>query len=488
MIHIRAVALFVVVLFGVSAFAFLSAAPPAQAATTYHNDQLIESAGPTSAFGGGNYRFIEFGTDAAFGIVWGNASHANSVYVVAIKARYLGVGQVYYASNGTLLKANQPVKVYTIYAAQLQDIIEYKDVTGDGVANYTRTYNSTTRSWSNYAFATDVGYKFVNLTANWVPGNVTRANGTTYRSWTFNLTATNLSYYNISSHAKLTGALPLVEFTFHLNASLVQIDNYSVPQWNITVGQVGSHYVLTNVVRMSSLTLQSIKAVHYDVKWDQLIQGWTYDNRNNNAATRRILLESGTIVANYVPPEVVAGWALLHYLGDEGSAHYNSTAGPQTADNSTGVFAAPHVFGSPMLDIGGTWTRIARLEWTTNSTVDSATQPLTAQLVGGFAFSYLDSKGLWYGFVLLVGLNYVGGNSILHDPTVSADVNTDLQFQSIPAPPSGAPAPSNYGAVIVGIVIILVLVLAAVALILRSRRKQEPPAPPAQPPLPPPQS
>jgi len=479
--------LLVAVLLAVSALAFLASAPSAQAATTYLNDRLLESAGPTSAFGGGDYRFIEFGTDAAFGVVWGNATHANSIYVVAIKARYLGVGQVYYASNGTLLKANQPVKVYTIYAAQLQDIVEYKDVTGDGVANYTRTYNTTTKSWSNYAFSTDVGYKFVNLTANWVPGNVDRTNGSTYRTWTFNLTATSLAYYNITNKAKLTGGLPLVEFTFHLNASLVQIDNYSVPQWNITVGQVGGHYILTNVVHMSDLTLQSIKTVHYAVKWDQLIQGWTYDNRNNNAATRRLLLESGTFVANYVPPDVIAGWALLHYFGDDGTAHYNTTAGPQTADNSTGAFGSPHVFTSPMLDFGGSWTRIARFDWTTNSTVENVTQPLFAQISGGFAFAYLDSKGLWYGFVLLVGLNYVGGSQIIHDPTITADVNTDLAFQSLPTPPGGTPSPSNYGAVVVGIVILVILVLAAYAMIVRSRRKQQPPVPPTPPPPQPPQ-
>lgn len=481
----RAVTLLVAVLLTVSALALITAAPPVRAATTYLNDKLSESAGPTSAFGGGDYRFIEFGSDAAFGIVWGNASHANSVYVVAIKARYLGVGQIYYASNGTLLKANQPVKVYTIYAAQLQDLVEYKDVTGDGVANYTRTYSNTTKSWSNYNFATDVGYKFVNLTANWVPGNVNRTNGTTYRTWTFNLTATNLNYYNITNKAKLTGALPLVQFTFHLNASLVQIDNYSVPQWNITVGQVGGHYVPTDVRRMSALTLESIKTVHYSVKWDQLIQGWTYDNRNNNAATRRLLLETGAIVANYVPPDVIAGAALLHYFGDEGSAQYNTTAGAQTADNSTGSYSSPRVFASPMLDFGGIWTRIARLEWTTNSTVDGTTRPLTAQVVGGFSFAYLDSKGLWYGFVLLIGLNYVGGNQIIHDPTVSADVNTELTFQSVTPPSPGAPAPSNFGAVVVGVILLVILVLVAFALIVRNRRKQEPPTPPAPPPQPP---
>ncbi len=486
----RGITLLVAALLVVSALAFLGTAPPAQAATTDISGQLITSAGSTTVLGGGNYRFIQFGTgadtDAAFGVVWGNATHANNIYVVAIKARYLGVGQVYNGTGASVDK-NEPVKVYTIYASQIQDLVEYKDVTGDGVANYTRTYNTTTKSWSNYAFTGDVGYKLVNLSTNWAAGPVTYTNGTGYRGWSFNLTATNLAYYNISSKAKLMGALPLVRFTFHLNASAVQADNVSVPQWNITVGQTLGHYSLQSVVRMPDLTLKSLQTIHYDLKWDQLIEGWTYANQNP-AGQRRLLLETGALVVNYVPPTVLAGIRLIHSLGDEGQATYNTTAGSQTAGNSTGAYTSPRVFKSPNLDFGGNWTRIARFDWTTNSTVDNVTQPLVAQIVGGWGFAYLDSKGLWYGFVLLVGFNYVGGNQIIHDPTVSADVNTGLTFQTVSPPgPMPPPAPAGYGALIIGIVLLLVLVLVAYALIVRNRKKQEPPAaPPAQPPSPPP--
>ena len=484
----RILALLVAALLTVSALAFLAAAPPVQAATTNITGQLTESAGSTSALGGGNYRFIEFGSDAAFGVIWGNATHANNIYVVAIKARYLGVGQVYNAT-GALVDKNEPVKVYTIYAAQLQDILEYKDVTGDGVANYSRTYNTTSKSWSNYAFTGDVGYKFVNLSTNWVSSNVTTTNGTGYKSWSFTLTADNLSYYNISSKAKLTGSLPLVQFTFHLNASAVQMDNVTVPQWNITVDHVLGHYVLSDVVRMPDLTLQSLQTIHYALKWDQLIEGWTYANQNT-AGQRRLLLEVGSIVVNYVPSTVLAGWHLVHTLGDDGVASYNTTAGPETAGNATGAYSTPRVFKSPSLDFGGNWTRIARLDWTTNSTVDNTTQPLVAQINGGWGFAYLDSRGLWYGFVLLVGFNYVGGNQIIHDPSVSADVTTGLTFQSAPPPgPTSPPAPQGSGALVLGIVLLVVLVVEDVALHDRTRKKDEPPAaPPAQPPGPPPQS
>ncbi len=489
----RIVSLLVAALFVLSALTILSGAPSAQAATTNLSGQLVYASGSTSAFGGGDYRFIEFGTDAAFGVVWGNATHANNIYVVAIKARYLGVGQVY-ASNGTRLVQNEPVKVYTIYAAQLQNLTEYRDYTNDGVANYTRTYNATTGSWSNYLFTGDVGYKFVNLSTKWVPSPVTTTTASTYRTWSFSLNATNLAYYNITTKKKLPGTPPIVNYTFHLNASMVQDTNVSVNQWNITVSRVLGHDVLTSVVQMPDLVLASIKTIHYTLKWDQFIQGWTYDPRNNNAAERRLLLEVGSIVANYVPPAVVTGWHLIHELGDDGQATYATAAGNETAGNETGMLSAPRVFKSPNVDFGGNWTRIAQFLWASNSTVDTITRPVYGELVGGWWFNYTDARGRWYGFILLTGLNYYGGTTIVHDPTVAADVNTDLQFQVTPSPspsptPTPAPPPSYLWALVVGIVILAAVVLVVVALVARKRRgEQEPPMqPPAQPPEQPPQ-
>ncbi len=474
--------LLVVALLVSTALTALAVAAPAKGAAIYLNDQLVEEAGHTLALGGGDYRFVRFGTDAAFGVVWGNGTHANSVYIVAIKARYLGVGQVY-SQAGTLIVANHPIKVFTLYAARLEDIVEYKDVTGDHVANYTRTYNATTQSFSNYVGTGDTLYKLVNLTANWVPGTVATTSGTTYRSWDWNLTATNLAYYNISSKARLTGALPLVRFTFHLNASLVQYDNFSLPQWNITVGsQTGGRYTITNLSRMADLALPSAKVVHYDLKWDQLILGWTYANNNNPVALRGLLLEIGSIVGNYVPADVVMGWNLLHNLGDDGQARYDTAAGNATADNTTGPYTGPRAFKSPNLDFGGNWTRIARFLWTSKSTVDNTTQPVYGQVEGGFVFLAVGERGnVFGGFVLLIGLNFRGGNEIIHDPTVTSDVTTDLQFPAAPGSP--APAQSVFGAVILGILLIVAIALFAYFILTR-RKKEEPPATPPSPPQP----
>src|SRR5881296_4109810 len=67
---------------------------PATRAATLINGQLAQETGPTTALGGGDHVFVRFGSDAAFGVVYGTSANPNNIYIVAIKARYLGVAQV----------------------------------------------------------------------------------------------------------------------------------------------------------------------------------------------------------------------------------------------------------------------------------------------------------------------------------------------------------------------------------------------------------
>ncbi len=492
----RILTLLVASLLIVSAVAFFAAAPGSQAATVDKTGQLVEYAGPTNALGGGSAVLVSFGTDAAFGVVYGNSTHANNVYVVAIKARYLGVGQIYNL-QGQKIATNQTIKIYTIYAAQLRDIIEYNDVNHNNIADYNTTYNATADNFTVNPTGSDLFFKKVSLNTNWNVTTVNSTSGTGYRTWTFGLTATNLSYENISSNAKLTGALPKVQFTFHLNASVEQTDNVNVPDWNVTVGTLGSRYYVADVHRLADLTLANATYVHYDVKWDQLIEGWTYAN-NNHAPYRRLLLTVGNLVTNYIPYTVTEGWIqarLVDKMGEDGQASYNYTSGSSTvgasANNTTGAYGTPREFQSPNVDFGGNWSRIGQYLWASNATVDTLNTTVYAQILGGWGFRATDARGdVFSGFLLLTGLNFVGGTTILHDPTMTSDVIVDTNLPAAPSttPPPTTPPPAGYGALVVGIVLLLVLVLVAYALIVRNRKKPEPPEqPPAEPPTQPPE-
>src|SRR5439155_9120024 len=146
----------------------------------------------------------------------------------------------------------------------------------------------------NYFNRLDTLYKKVDLKTNWTASSITSSTGTDYRSWTFNLTAGNLTYTNVANYtAPISGPTPLVRFTFHLNASVEEVNNATVPQWRVTVDTSGGRNDVVNFTRMANLVVSG-KAVHYDLKWDQSISGWSYDGANTGTR-RRLFLELGAV-------------------------------------------------------------------------------------------------------------------------------------------------------------------------------------------------
>jgi len=460
----------------VTGLAAVFASPSTQAAT-YVNDQLMEERGATAALGGGDHVFVRFGSDAAFGIVYGTTANPNNIYVVAIKARYLGVAHVVDSQGRTLLD-NRAIKIYTLYAMKLDSIVEFRDNNGNGIADYARVYNGTTNRFSNYINrAGDVLYKKVDLNTNWTAGPIVRTNGTGYRTWTFDLSATNLSYSAVANYTgSVAGVLPLVHFTFHLNASAQQVTNVTVPRWNVTISGGNT---ITTVTRAADL-LVSGKAVHYDLKWDQDIEGWTYAVGNGAGVSRRLLLEIGAIVGNFIPAALADQWLENHVLGpmhESGSAQFNSTIRAETANETTGNYATARRLATPNVDFGANLTRIGRYIWVGTSTVDgNPTRPVFGEIVAGLRFAAVGENGnRFVGFVLLAGLSFRGGASVIHDPTVTTDVQADLQLPSSPAGPNG-----TLIALVGGIAIVAAILL--IFLFVRRRKGKTSSMPPPPPP------
>ena len=450
------------------------ASPPARAATDISN-QLTEERGTTNILGGGDHVFVRFGNDAAFGIVYGTTATPNNIYVVAIKARYLGVAQVVDSSGRTVLD-NRAIKIYTLYAMKLDSIVEFRDLNGNSVADYARVYNSTTNKFSNYIGRGDTLYKKVDLNTNWTAGPIVRTNGTGYRTWTFDLSAQNLTYSAVANYTgSVAGVLPLAHFTFHLNASLQQVTNVSVPQWKVTLSAGNS---VANVTRLTDL-LVSGKAVHYDLKWDQDLEGWSFAGGNPTGNARRLLLEVGAIVGNLIPAALADQWLENHVLGsmrEAGAAQFNATTGAATANETTGTYAAVRRLATPNVDFEGNWTRIGRYVWSGNSVVDGTNRPVFGQIVAGLRFAAIGENGnRFLGFVLLAGLSFRGGASVVHDPSVTTDIEADLQL----------PPPATSSALVIAVVgavaVIAVLVLMLFLVARRRKRDQLPPPPPPPP-------
>src|SRR5437867_12721121 len=166
----HAKALVIMLLLAATAIGVVVSAPAGRAATLI-NGQLVAETGPTTALGGGDHVFVRFGSDAAFGVVYGTSANPNTIYIVAIKARYLGVAQVK-DGQGRSYAENRPIKIYTLYAVKLDSLVEFRDSNGNGIANYARVYNSTTDRFSDYINRADTLYKKVDLNTSWTAGSI----------------------------------------------------------------------------------------------------------------------------------------------------------------------------------------------------------------------------------------------------------------------------------------------------------------------------
>jgi len=140
-------------------------------------------------------------------------------------------------------------------------------------------------------------------------------------------------------------------------------------------------------------------------------------------------------------------------------------SGSRTANETTRNLASPERLQSPYLDFGGNWTRIARFLWVTDSVVDGATAPMYGQVNAAWRFLAIGEGGnAFAGFVLLAGLSYSGGTTIVHDPDISTDVQADLE---LPVAAGG----SGLFAIVAGAVAAIAILLLIAFVVSRRRKK-----------------
>ncbi|MEW5748315.1 MAG: hypothetical protein AB1793_05980 [Candidatus Thermoplasmatota archaeon] len=434
-------------------------AVPAQAAAEVValDDQIETEDGATEVLGGGDHFFVKFGTDAAFGIVWGTEDNENAVYFVTIKARYLGLAQVY-NMDGEMIEENATVKVYTMYAVKLDSMLEFNDSDDDGLVNYTRTYEDG--KFLDYAYE-ETAYKKVDLNTSWDASEVIETGTEESRAWDFSLTATDLPYELVDESAEAdTGDDMLNELTltFHLTADLAQYDNVSLPQWRVTVtsGPLGK-MLFMSAERLEPLQAEG-KIMKYDVKWDQEIQGWDYDPNNTNPA---VLIEFHSLVGNFVSP-LMATWMemkMLTYTNQVGVMNCASVEGELEVNETTGDLIRPRQLTQTRLTFGTDLTDIGQLTWVDSVTVDGEPELVKVQIMAGHrVMAWAKVAGelqVFTGFVALGAMVFPGGDSIIHDPVYSSEALVDVNADTTTKLPVFL--------LLVGAVVIVLIVVAIAA-------------------------
>ncbi len=399
----------------------------ASAQTVDMSDEITTETGATDMLGGGDHFFVRFGTDAAFGIVWGNDDTENNVYFVAIKARHLGFAEVQ-DGEGKMLSENQAIEIYTIYTVKLDNLLEFDDVNDDGTLPYYRLFDTGTDEYTTYV-STEPLLKKVDLATSWNATDVVETSDSEKRAWTFGLTANDEPYSQLDAGAESAvgdNRLNNLTLTFNLEASLVEVDDASMPQWRIAV-QTGASagWTYMNAERLENM-VASGKLMSYDVKWDQRIEGWDYDSANTNPV---LMMEFQAVMMNGFPNTWMNAMMLRH-MNAVGVMNCESTEGDNLAVNDSTERLTTTERIKTSLTFGTDWTGIGSLTWVDDVTVDGEPELVRAQIMEAYRVASTNTVAghsmNFAGFVALGGLMFPGGDLIAHDPTFTSEAFVDV--------------------------------------------------------------
>jgi len=446
------------------------------------NARITTESGTTDAQGGGDYYMIKFGKDetgmdAAFGVHWGTDDNPNTITMFSVQARYLGVANVTH-EDGRSLDVNKPIKAYTFYGIRLGNLLEYDDLNDDGIFNFRQDPSNGEIDELETFYN-----KRIDLNTAWTASDVETVNDSANetRRWSFSLEANNLSYQKVrpfqpEDEAIANGdVLERLQFTFHLEAKLVEVDNVTIPHYRVTVadGQGGMRkYRISGVEAAPALEWSGKKAT-YGLKWDHLIEGWDFNSTNQN---KSLFLGFHARVGNHFPGAWRA-WnreQLMERLGEEGRAQYADSNGTDTSNGTDQGMVQSRRLRQNRVEFGGNWSRVGRFTWVSDVEVDGVSDQMYAQLGAGYRLAWTGRNGaVFTGFALRGGLNYPGGDSIFHDPGIDGEMLLEVESGgTTPEPvfiPTGSETGDAPGIRLIAVAIAIAAAIIVLAMVLQAR-------------------
>jgi hypothetical protein len=155
----------------------------------------------------------------------------------------------------------------------------------------------------------------------------------------------------------------------------------------------------------------------------------------------------------------------MNRTGGDGQAQYVDSSGSvRKVNRSDSPIEPPRRIGTgKYLDFGGNWTKIGRMKWVSDCTVDGKADQMHAQIQGARPFGMRGENGnALVGFAVLGGFSYPGGASIYHDPGSEGMVLIDMQQEK------------NFGGLLLLVGLFLVIAVAiAAALYMRGGKRKE---------------
>ena len=362
---------------------------------------------PTDRYGGGDWVGVTAGA-TNFGVLYGTQAHPNAVVIFAEYTRFLGGANILNAQGQQIAVRGVPVR--TVMAQSLDRFIEFQTV------NVTQGFGLFNDAGQPITVTANLPIKALNLhTGAW---NLTSENytmiGTTFYV-NFTIEAANLPYtwYNANvpgAEASASGVLDRVAFTFHLTVDTVQ-KSLSVPWYTVTVTD-STPREITNISSAGSRTVSG-PAVEMGAKYDHLIQGWDFLSN-----TSKLALETRLIFGNYFPDRTVD---FIHEAAGLDQAEAGNGTTLLTNATAAQTPGAPQIYTWGQISFDDAYTRIGEFRWTSNVTVDGAQASMLFQVEGGARVVYNNGEAAFYGFAVRGAYIYPAGQTILHDPSMSAE-------------------------------------------------------------------
>ncbi|MBS3817321.1 MAG: hypothetical protein KGY76_07145 [Candidatus Thermoplasmatota archaeon] len=393
--------------------------------------------GTTDEFGGGNYTDFIFQNeegkeDARFGLIWGTEENPNSIVMVTNQTRYLGrVSVEAEGRNGEQereIEGERFIKVGSMFGAKITKIFEYEDTQEDGIAPYISNDGAAENSSL---------YKYVDLEkAAWEASEIEEKESEgSNTTWEISLTAEDLEYESIvGEQLDQDEVLDRVEFTFHLKASIEEVEGVEMPQYRLRVekrSQIGEdQFGMKDRHRVREMERKGDKNCtgvvgSYEMKWDKEIEGWDFNSTNEDP---NLVVLFRNFFGNRV--QDMGNWQ-RQFMHRSREHVRMRTEGFETN------FSVDHKFKERRLmqnriEYGGDWSRVGMFRWVSNVTVDGEEKNATAQIFGGMPWVHPLGFELpeYVGFMTWGGLNYPGGQDIFHDPAVSGDAYLSLEAES----------------------------------------------------------
>ncbi|MFP4051994.1 MAG: hypothetical protein ACLFVB_09690 [Thermoplasmata archaeon] len=422
--------------------------------------------GTTDRFGGGAYRYFRFsndaGTDAMFGVIWGTEDNPNSIVMVSTQARYLA--QVNVQMTGQ--KENQEnqnrfVKMNSMLGTTIGRLYEYNDSNQNGVVNFILDEDGEITS------ELEEVYKYVNLKdAEWTSSTMIEEKDGDNTTWEFTLTAKNLTYRPVGlslSPGMDAEVLEYVNFTFHLTAGTRVVEDVKMPSFNVKLRQgIMNRKVMQDVQRNGTKKVSGVIG-DYDMKWDHEIDGWDFEQDNQNPM---LVMGFHNMYGNRLPDLPNRWqWRFMHQIQPNQGVRYQDQSGEHETNFSEPEHMRERILKQNRIEYGTEWSRAGRFKWESNVTVDGNHTKMTAQILGGAPMIHIGPfTRNFIGFQIWGGLNYPGGEHIYHDPAQAGSAYLEVTSDTIndgdsPTGPGGILARPIFMVLIAGLALVVIVTL-----------------------------